>query len=256
MLNQYSLDPPYHLPAAVATATGHQSRDIHRLPPSGVHRRTQSNVATYPDYSTEMQSADKSTSPYNPFIGAGPPPNRMRVYENIPYETIGSTGFPQSNCPNKSQAVAAAAATVTTNWNRKTPSPIRSPSSHHHPLVERPMTLAFENGAAAGGSNNKLRSSLKKHAAGRRGSSASATVDFTPTKPTPSDSLTSDDSSYMSARDGYSSISSTHSRVRFSPETMLDASGQEMKPPRMSRRHMSLTSAAAAASDAEQMSTS
>ncbi|XP_036345190.1 uncharacterized protein LOC118754422 [Rhagoletis pomonella] len=44
----------------------------------------------------------------------------------------------------------------------------------------------------------------------------------TPTNPTPPDSLTSDDSSYLSAKEG--SISSQHSRVRFSPEAFLDAS--------------------------------
>lgn len=176
----------------------------------------------------------------------------MRVYENIPYETAGPTGFPQSNCPKSS------------NWPPgKSSAPILSPQQQQQPpipsqpLIERPMTLSFENGGSSGG--NKLRSSLKKHIAGnggRRGSSASA-IDCTPTKPTPSDSLTSDDSSYMSARDGYSSISSTHSRVRFSPETMLDAaSGQELATaavvkPRLSRRHMSLASDAS-----EQMSTS
>lgn len=44
-----------------------------------------------------------------------------------------------------------------------------------------------------------------------------------PTSPTPPDSLTSDDSSYMSAKDNSSvaSMSST-TRVRFSPITLLD----------------------------------
>lgn len=46
-----------------------------------------------------------------------------------------------------------------------------------------------------------------------------------PTNPTPPDSLTSDDSSYMSARD--SSITSTSTaRVRFSPITLLDLPSQ------------------------------
>lgn len=48
------------------------------------------------------------------------------------------------------------------------------------------------------------------------------TANNTPTNPTPPDSLTSDDSSYLSAKEG-SSVSS-HSRVRFSPEAYLDAS--------------------------------
>jgi len=42
-----------------------------------------------------------------------------------------------------------------------------------------------------------------------------------PTNPTPPDSLTSDDSSYMSARDSSATSMST-ARVRFSPVTLLD----------------------------------
>lgn len=42
-----------------------------------------------------------------------------------------------------------------------------------------------------------------------------------PTNPTTPDSLTSDDSSYMSARDSSAASSST-ARVRFSPITLLD----------------------------------
>jgi hypothetical protein len=57
-----------------------------------------------------------------------------------------------------------------------------------------------------------LRSSLKKHEKLSSGSNST-------TNPTPPGSLTSDDSSYLSARDN--SISS-HSRVRFSPEILLD----------------------------------
>lgn len=99
-------------------------------------------------------------------------------------------------------------------------------------VQERPMTLAFEPGH-----QTKFRSSLKKHNVSRTASSGTPT-----TNPTPPDSLTSDDSSYLSARD--SSISS-QSRVRFSPEALLDAPshGQGLDPTiplqatkRMSRR--------------------
>lgn len=70
---------------------------------------------------------------------------------------------------------------------------------------ERPTTLE-----TAG--FTKLRSSLKRnnyqtHSGGN-----------TPTNPTPPDSLTSDDSSYVSAKDSNSSMN----RVRFSPTTLID----------------------------------
>lgn len=70
---------------------------------------------------------------------------------------------------------------------------------------ERPTTLET-------GSITKLRSSLKRnsHQVGSGGN--------TPTNPTPPDSLASDDSSYVSAKESNSSVS----RVRFSPETLID----------------------------------
>ncbi|KAH8416456.1 hypothetical protein KR222_004795, partial [Zaprionus bogoriensis] len=67
----------------------------------------------------------------------------------------------------------------------------------------------------------KLRSSLKKYNSSTLNGSISS-QQGTPTNPTPPDSLTSDDSSYLSAKEG--SIGSQHSRVRFSPEAYLDAS--------------------------------
>lgn len=75
----------------------------------------------------------------------------------------------------------------------------------------------------------KLRSSLKKYNSQKNSGSRSggSSGGGTPTNPTPPDSLTSDDSSYLSAKDS----SSSQSRVRFSPETLLDAavysSGQQ-----------------------------
>ncbi|XP_064556161.1 uncharacterized protein LOC135440753 isoform X1 [Drosophila montana] len=69
-------------------------------------------------------------------------------------------------------------------------------------------------------SQGKLRSSLKKYNSSTLNGSISS-QQGTPTNPTPPDSLTSDDSSYLSAKEG--SIGSQHSRVRFSPEAYLDA---------------------------------
>lgn len=71
------------------------------------------------------------------------------------------------------------------------------------------------------GQGGKFRSSLKKYNSSTLNGSISS-QQGTPTNPTPPDSLTSDDSSYLSAKEG--SIGSQHSRVRFSPEAYLDAS--------------------------------
>ncbi|XP_018333531.1 mitogen-activated protein kinase kinase kinase 11 [Agrilus planipennis] len=82
-------------------------------------------------------------------------------------------------------------------------------NSHDSPNLERPTTLETSGYA-------KLRSSLKRSnyniSQGHSGGN-------TPTNPTPPDSLTSDDSSYVSAKDSNSSAN----RVRFSPTTLLDS---------------------------------
>ena len=83
---------------------------------------------------------------------------------------------------------------------------------------ERPTTLETSG-------YTKLRSSLKRnnYQAGQGHSGGN-----TPTNPTPPDSLTSDDSSYVSAKDSNSSVS----RVRFSPTTLIDlpVPGQNQDP--------------------------
>ncbi|XP_030745564.1 mitogen-activated protein kinase kinase kinase 11-like isoform X3 [Sitophilus oryzae] len=75
---------------------------------------------------------------------------------------------------------------------------------------ERPSTLE-----TAG--YTKLRSSLKRN--NYTASPGGHSGGNTPTNPTPPDSLTSDDSSYISAKD---SNNSSISRVRFSPTTLMD----------------------------------
>ncbi|XP_055550615.1 mitogen-activated protein kinase kinase kinase 11-like isoform X1 [Wyeomyia smithii] len=102
---------------------------------------------------------------------------------------------------------------------------------------ERPASIGLEHGglpAPATGSQFRLRSSLKKYNTQQQqqsqtqqqqnkystGSSGSCGTPVT-TNPTPPDSLTSDDSSYLSAKDNSSSMSS-QSRVRFTPELLLD----------------------------------
>ncbi|GAB0092990.1 hypothetical protein DMENIID0001_080420 [Sergentomyia squamirostris] len=97
---------------------------------------------------------------------------------------------------------------------------IRHPLPSPEISVTRPSSLGFEHG-----NQTKLRSSLKKYVGQKTGGGSGA---GTPTNPTPPDSFTSDDSSYLSAKDG-GSISS-QSRVRFSPEIALDlpSQGQNM----------------------------
>lgn len=111
--------------------------------------------------------------------------NRMRIYENVPFKTQHE---------------------LLSNYESLT--------------SDQPASLPFESGS-------KLRSSLKKYTTNSSvrpttngsGNVMSQQTATTPTNPTPPDSLTSDDSSYLSAKEG--SISS-QSRVRFSPETLLD----------------------------------
>ncbi|XP_052850053.1 mitogen-activated protein kinase kinase kinase 11-like isoform X1 [Drosophila gunungcola] len=135
--------------------------------------------------------------------------------------------------------------------NRLIHSPLpMTKSKYATAAVTRPASLPFEQHALSlgyqqpttGGASlppplagqSKLRSSLKKYNGGGNGSTSSQ--QGTPTNPTPPDSLTSDDSSYLSAKEG--SIGSQHSRVRFSPEAYLDANplptlGRRMTAPAM-----------------------
>lgn len=210
--------PEYSYDATHYNRYVHDSPRIPRMPskiPMGVnasnHRRTLSNISST---SSNINAGFRDDVPdiyqfnnLNLNSTNNTPPNRMRVYENIPFA-----------------AQLQQQQTFSTK-NHYAPTDIQSN------IHERPMTLAFEPGH-----QTKFRSSLKKHSVSRTVSSG------TPTNPTPPDSLTSDDSSYLSARD--SSISS-QSRVRFSPETLLDvpSQGQNLDPTiplqaakRMSRR--------------------
>lgn len=103
------------------------------------------------------------------------------------------------------------------NYHTRTPieysSPLRQDTyfSRQNSLeTERPFTLEV---------NTKLRSSLKKYNYNRGNSpkinsnNSGSSGAGTPTNPTPPDSLTSEDSSYVSAKEG------SVSRVRFSPIT-------------------------------------
>ncbi|XP_050433965.1 mitogen-activated protein kinase kinase kinase 10 isoform X2 [Adelges cooleyi] len=89
-----------------------------------------------------------------------------------------------------------------------------SPDNPPSVRLERPNTLEPSS------TPSRLRSSLKKTLYGSRQTNAGSSSPVSPTNLTPPDSLTSDDSSYMSARD--SSASTSTARVRFSPITLLD----------------------------------
>lgn len=125
--------------------------------------------------------------------------NRMRGYENIPF----------------------------TRTSELTQNFIPSTSTEYQSCIDRPDSLPFDLGNST---TKQLRSSLRKYSNSSPRFGGNNISNFvqqqsammqksSPTKTTPSDSLTSDDSSYLSAKEG--SISS-QSRVRFSPETLLD----------------------------------
>lgn len=179
-----------------------------RKPQMGVaashHRRTLSSISANVGF--QQVEPDDSFSSYqygrinqNPNRLPSTSPinytNRMRSYENVP--------FSRTNDHASSSYMSTASAAMSNEFNK----------SNH---FERPDSLPFEIAA-----NAKLRSSIRKYSnpSPRFGGSSAVPHKNSPTKTTPSDSLTSDDSSYLSAKEG--SISS-QSRVRFSPETLLE----------------------------------
>lgn len=180
-------------------AASHHRRTLSSLSATLTYQQVEPSddaVPSYQQYSRINQIPNRlsSTSPINHT-------NRMRSYENVPFGRVHETA---------------------TGYLNTVASTVNEASSNQY---ERPDSLPFEMGA-----NSKLRSSLRKYSnpSPRFGSSANVLQQApqiphknSPTKTTPSDSLTSDDSSYLSAKDG--SISS-QSRVRFSPDILLDQS--------------------------------
>lgn len=191
------------------------------------------------------------------------------------YQYRRGEGTPLHNTPKRT-VYTRSRSTPMSPINMKTSPPSPAPAhAHHKPssiprlMPERPDSLPFDPNAltfSAAGVGTKLRSSLKKYnnyktpngapingtgtsntaATGSNipqpinsNNTTAGTANSTPTNPTPPDSYTSDDSSYLSAKEG--SISS-HSRVRFSPEAYLDASspGGLHNPNNSSSTHKSL----------------
>lgn len=200
-----------------------------RVPAMGVsaagHRRTLSNVSAtasninqgfHLDQDDDVEVVDDTIYNLNQFYISSNPnavkvpettfvPNRIREYENIPNYFKRQTS-------------------LNAGYSGHFSNEFINITNH-----ERPMSLGLEHGgiqSAGAGSQVKLRSSLKKHNSQQHqkkystGSSGSCGTPGTANQ-TPPDSLTSDDSSYLSAKDNSSSMSS-QSRVRFTPEILLD----------------------------------
>ncbi|XP_058062388.1 mitogen-activated protein kinase kinase kinase 11-like [Anopheles bellator] len=164
---------------------------------------------------------------------------RMHQYENVPNFFRRQSSL-QAHYPNS-----------TSGQGRHSSGEFMAGIDHD----DRPYTvLGLEHGelgnlATSLRPQTKLRSSLKKynhqthhhhhaptgsgsqtrHTAGSTGSTTNYGGTTSATNPTPPDSLTSDDSSYLSAKDNSSSISS-QSRVRFTPEIVLDVTSPLQSP--------------------------
>lgn len=202
------------------------------------HRRTHSHVSSMSSNANSMGSSHTGESDglqsfdyhYNRLQQMAnrltltppeaPPTNRMRAYENVPFTRYNEVVPAFNNFPNAETAKV-----------------------DYHSTYDRPDSLPFDLGA-----NAKMRSSLRKYSNASLRSANNCQIatppmqlpahasKSSPTKTTPSDSLASDDSSYLSAKEG--SLSS-QSRVRFSPDAILEhtANGSPINGPirRLSR---------------------
>ncbi|KAH8275925.1 hypothetical protein KR044_013301, partial [Drosophila immigrans] len=229
--HHHQYEAPVVLPAASAVPLQTRTPPP-RVPQMGVtaggHRRTPSTVS---NNSNVLLEHEELIYDYNNL--------NLNVQLNVDYEGDAA--------PSVATTVAAAATTLSKQELYAVGSPKLINRMLHSPLakskyapVTRPASLPFEQHALTYQQQlppqqqqlppqqqqqqlplqtGKLRSSMKKY--NSNGGSSISSQQGTPTNPTPPDSLTSDDSSYLSAKEG--SIGSQHSRVRFSPEAYLDA---------------------------------
>lgn len=188
-----------------------------RMPVMGTrtyqHRRTLSNVshcsnanrgfhvsldddagaASELEYRFNSLTMEPYLVPFNNRLEAGEPqpaqiPNRMHLYENISaYQHL-----------QNSNAQAPASEHNTPSHMLKTP---------RYANQNNILTISSDFGNPQASTNNK-----------------NSSTGCTPTHSTPQDSFTSDDSSYLSARDGVPSMSSQNRR--FSPDNFLDTDEQ------------------------------
>ncbi|XP_041451763.1 LOW QUALITY PROTEIN: uncharacterized protein LOC111068976 [Drosophila obscura] len=219
--------PVVPVPVAVPVPVPAQTRTPPpRVPQMGVsaggHRRTPSTVSSNSNVLLEHEELlydynnlnlnvdyemDREQAPLPP------PPTKQELYAGSPKLLNRLIHSPLPMTKSKYASVAR---------------PASLPFEQHALTLtyQQPMVVPTGTGVISS-SQAKLRSSLKKYnnsSSSCKGTPLNGSISSqqgTPTNPTPPDSLTSDDSSYLSAKEG--SIGSQHSRVRFSPEAYLDA---------------------------------
>ncbi|KAJ8683822.1 hypothetical protein QAD02_019614 [Eretmocerus hayati] len=178
------------------------ARSLSRMPLSSsyTHRRNLSNVSN---------ASTSSHSNVNPSFLL----DDELDYSSSLYSPGHSLGYyrSHSNSGAMSNFVGNYGSTSLTNHEQGLQYMARQSSKDLNPnLIDRPSNLEV---------SSRLRSSLKRsnysYSSPNRSSSRNNSGSGTPTNPTPPDSLTSEDSSYVSAKDGQISIG----RVRFSPVT-------------------------------------
>ncbi|XP_039153204.1 uncharacterized protein LOC27207642 isoform X3 [Drosophila simulans] len=244
---QYEAPPVVPLPVTVPCPVSQTRTPPPRVPQMGVsaagHRRTPSTVSN--NSNVLLEHEELLCYDYNNL-------NLNAEYER---ERERERELDQVPPPTKQELYAGSPKLL----NRLIHSPLpMTKSKYATAAVTRPASLPFEQHALSLGyqqsgagvavtalppplaGQSKLRSSLKKYNSGNGGNGSTSSQQGTPTNPTPPDSLTSDDSSYLSAKEG--SIGSQHSRVRFSPEAYLDANplpalGRRMTAPAMQLPH-------------------
>ncbi|XP_033168737.1 bromodomain-containing protein 4B [Drosophila mauritiana] len=246
---QYEAPPVVPLPVTVPCPVSQTRTPPPRVPQMGVsaagHRRTPSTVSNNSNVLLEHEELlcyDYNNLNLNAEYERERERERERELDQVPP-------------PTKQELYAGSPKLL----NRLIHSPLSmTKSKYATAAVTRPASLPFEQHALSLGyqqsgagsvvaalppplaGQSKLRSSLKKYNSGNGGNGSTSSQQGTPTNPTPPDSLTSDDSSYLSAKEG--SIGSQHSRVRFSPEAYLDANplpalGRRMTAPAMQLPH-------------------
>lgn len=233
---EYSYQPPNERYQQSTEQPDHHPQHMNPISTTRRYSRPNNNINTSSSFQQSIQQSflPEHIAHLNQPRNLAPPhpPNypsphtETHVYENIPYyfgEDTTQLGFYPE-------------------WPSPAPTPHLWPSTQtlETPSIsntsDRPATLAFEYGG-----RTRLRSSIKKFSGGDLSSldsgapqSAPRTPSLPPTttivKRTPCDSLTSDDSSYLSAKDDYHSSlsvsrSSSQGRVRFSPEAFTGPEG-------------------------------
>ncbi|XP_014219665.1 uncharacterized protein LOC106647676 [Copidosoma floridanum] len=196
------------------------ARTANRLP-SYTHHRTPSNVST---------ASTSSQSNVNPSFRLEDEADYSSLYS--PGHSLGYYRSHHSSAAPMQSSVGSYGSSILANHDYGpglhylTSRHQNSHEASHPNSIERPANLDI---------TTRLRSSLKRsnyaYGSPNRSASRNNSGSGTPTNPTPPDSLTSEDSSYVSAKDGQISLG----RVRFSPVTfdreLLQTPVQELTSP-------------------------